>query len=433
VTLAGSVGAILTHKDALNLTVAEVGASATFYLIGAVLGAILFGYGTDRLGRKKLFFITVSVYLCATAATAFSWNFASYAFFRAITGAGIGGEYAAINSAIDELIPARVRGRVDLMINGSYWIGAAVGAGATLWLLDPGYLPVSLGWRFAFGIGALLGLIVIFFRRWIPESPRWLMIHGREEEAERIVDAIEDSIGRHRMPSPAEPPTRIRTRTHTPWHEIWNAIAHEHRRRSILGFVLMLTQAFFYNAIFFTYPLVLMRFYGVPPENAGLYLVPFALGNVLGPIVIGHLFDTVGRKPMIATTYILSGLLLAVTGWLFQKGVLTAQTQTIAWMIIFFIASAAASSAYLTVSEIFPLEIRAFAIAVFYAIGTLAGGVGAPLLFGWMIGTGSKSALFGGYLVGAALMVVGGLTEIWLGVAAERRSLESVATPLSAR
>ena len=433
VTLAGSVGAILTHKDALNLTVAEVGASATFYLIGAVVGAILFGYGTDRLGRKKLFFITVSVYLCATAATAFSWNFASYAFFRAITGAGIGGEYAAINSAIDELIPARVRGRVDLMINGSYWIGAAVGAGATLWLLDPRYLPVSLGWRFAFGIGAVLGLIVIFFRRWIPESPRWLMIHGREEEAERIVDAIEDSIGRHRMPSPAEPPTRIRTRTHTPWHEIWNAIAHEHRRRSILGFVLMLTQAFFYNAIFFTYPLVLMRFYGVPPENAGLYLVPFALGNVLGPIVIGHLFDTVGRKPMIATTYILSGLLLAVTGWLFQKGVLTAQTQTIAWMIIFFIASAAASSAYLTVSEIFPLEIRAFAIAVFYAIGTLAGGVGAPLLFGWMIGTGSKSALFGGYLVGAALMVVGGLTEIWLGVAAERRSLESVATPLSSR
>ncbi|HEV8422535.1 MAG TPA: MFS transporter [Chthoniobacterales bacterium] len=433
VTLAGSVGAILTHKDALNLTVAEVGASATFYLIGAVLGAILFGYGTDRLGRKKLFFITVSVYLCATAATAFSWNFASYAFFRAITGAGIGGEYAAINSAIDELIPARVRGRVDLMINGSYWIGAAVGAGATLWLLDPRYLPVSLGWRFAFGIGALLGLIVIFFRRWIPESPRWLMIHGREEEAERIVDTIEDGIGRHRMPSPAEPPTRIRTRTHTPWHEIWNAIAHEHRRRSILGFVLMLTQAFFYNAIFFTYPLVLMRFYGVRPENAGIYLVPFALGNVLGPIVIGHLFDTVGRKPMIAATYILSGLLLAVTGWLFQKGVLTAQTQTIAWMIIFFIASAAASSAYLTVSEIFPLEIRAFAIAVFYAIGTLAGGVGAPLLFGWMIGTGSKSALLGGYLVGAALMIGGGLTEIWLGVAAERRSLESVAAPLSAR
>lgn len=433
VTLAGAVGAILTHKDALSLSAAQVGASATFYLIGAVVGAILFGYGTDRLGRKKLFFITVSVYLCATAATAFSWDFASYAFFRALTGAGIGGEYAAINSAIDELIPARVRGRVDLMINGSYWIGAAFGAGATLWLLDPRYFPVSLGWRFAFGIGAVLGLIVIFFRRWIPESPRWLMIHGREEEADRVVDAIEDGIGRHRLPSLAEPPTRIRTRTHTPWHEIWNAIVHQHRRRSVLGFVLMLTQAFFYNAIFFTYPLVLMRFYGVPPQNAGLYLVPFALGNVLGPIVIGHLFDTVGRKPMIAITYILSGLLLAFTGWLFQKGVLTAQTQTIAWMIIFFIASAAASSAYLTVSEIFPLEIRAFAIAVFYAIGTLAGGVGAPLLFGWMIGTGSRNALLGGYLVGAALMIVGGLTEIWLGVVAERRSLESVAAPLSAR
>ncbi len=432
VTLAGSVGAILTHKEALNLSAAQVGASASCYLIGAVVGAILFGYGTDRLGRKKLFFITVSVYLCATAATAFSWNFASYALFRAITGAGIGGEYAAINSAIDELIPARVRGRVDLMINGSYWIGAALGAGATLWLLDPRYLPVSLGWRFAFGVGAVLGLIVIFFRRWIPESPRWLMIHGREEEAERIVDAIEDKIGRDGLSSPAEPPTRIRTRTHTPWHEIWNAIVHQHRRRSVLGFVLMLTQAFFYNAIFFTYPLVLMRFYGVPAENAGVYLLPFALGNVLGPFMIGHLFDTLGRKPMIAATYILSGLLLALTGWLFHKGVLTAQTQTIAWMIIFFIASAAASSAYLTVSEIFPLEIRAFAIAVFYAVGTLAGGVGAPLLFGWMIGTGSKSALFGGYLVGAALMIMGGLTEIWLGVAAEGRSLESVAAPLSA-
>ena len=433
VTLAGAVGAMLTHRATLNLTTTQVGASATFYLIGAVVGAIIFGYATDRLGRKRLFFVTVAVYLLASGATALSWNFWSYALFRALTGAGIGGEYAAINSAIDELIPARVRGRVNLMINGSYWIGAALGAGATLWLLDPRLVPVSLGWRSAFGIGATLGLVVMFFRQWIPESPRWLMIHGREEEAERVVARMEAQVDPAELIQLNEPPIRIHTRTHTPWREIWNAIAHQHRRRSFLGFVLMLTQAFFYNAIFFTYPLVLMRFYGVPPESAGFYLVPFALGNVLGPIVIGHLFDTIGRKPMITLTYIISGVLLALTAWLFHAGLLDARTQTIAWMIIFFIASAAASSAYLTVSEIFPLEVRAFAIAVFYAIGTLAGGVGAPLLFGIIIGTGSKTALLAGYLVGAALMIVGGLTEAWLGVAAERRSLESVAAPLSSR
>ena len=431
VTLAGSLGGILTHREALGLTDAQVGASATCYLIGAVMGALLFGYGTDRLGRKKLFFITVAVYLIATALTAFSWSFASYAFFRALTGAGIGGEYAAINSAIDELIPARVRGRVDLMINGSYWVGAAMGSGATLILLDPHYLPVWLGWRFAFAIGAILGLIVIFFRRWIPESPRWLLIHGRAAEAEQILDDVERTVPSHALLAHDASPTCVRTRTHTPWHEIWNTIAHEHRRRSLLAFVLMLTQAFFYNAIFFTYGLVLMRFYHVPAQKVGGYLLPFALGNILGPIVLGHLFDTIGRRKMISATYAISGLLLAATGWLFHAGMLTAQTQTIAWMIIFFVASAAASSAYLTVSEIFPLEIRALAIAIFYAFGTLAGGVGAPILFGWIIGTGSKTALFAGYLVGAALMIIGAIVEAIIGVDAERKSLEHVAAPLS--
>ncbi len=439
VTLAGSLGGILTHRETLGLSDTEVGASATCYLAGAVIGALLFGYATDRLGRKKFFFITVAVYLIATALSAFSWNFTSYAIFRAVTGAGIGGEYAAINSAIDELIPARVRGRVDLMINGSYWIGAAFGSAATLVLLDPRVLPIWLGWRFAFGIGATLGLIIIFFRRWIPESPRWLMIHGRNYEAEQIVMEVEQRIGKQGSDEAGghwNAPlvsTRIRTRTHTPWHEIWDAVIHEHRRRSLLGFLLMLTQAFFYNAIFFTYALVLMRFYSVPEKNVGLYLLPFALGNVLGPLMLGHLFDTIGRRQMIALTYGLAGILLAITGWLFHAGLLTAQTQTIAWTIIFFIASAAASSAYLTVSEIFPLEIRAFAIAIFYAIGTLAGGVGAPILFGWMIGTGSSTALFAGYLVAAALMILGAITEIWIGVPAERRSLEHVAAPLSSR
>jgi MFS family permease len=456
VTLAGSLGGILTRRETLGLSDAEVGASATFYLAGAVLGALLFGYGTDRLGRKKLFFITVTVYLIATGLTAFSWSFASYAFFRALTGAGIGGEYAAINSAIDELIPARVRGRVDLMINGSYWLGAALGSAATIVLLDPRRLPVWLGWRCAFGIGATLGLVVIFFRRWIPESPRWLMIHGRNDEAERIVAEVERRINAPRsngvkeywsgvppqMPvhlsitptlQHSNTPTLVRTRTHTPWREIWNAIVHEHRRRSLLGFVLMLTQAFFYNAIFFTYALVLMRFYGVPEENVGRYLLPFALGNVLGPLLLGHLFDTIGRKQMITITYGLAGILLALTGWLFHAGLLTAQTQTLAWTVIFFIASAAASSAYLTVSEIFPLEIRALAIAIFYAIGTLAGGVGAPALFGWIIGTGSSTGLFAGYLVASTLMLLGALVEAWIGVPAERRSLEHIAPPLSSR
>ena len=435
VTLAGSLAGILTHRQTLGLTDAQVGASATFYLAGAVLGAFVFGYATDRLGRKKLFFITVALYLTATALTAFSWSFTSYAFFRALTGAGIGGEYAAINSAIDELIPARVRGRVALMINGSYWIGAALGSAATLVLLNPAHVPVEYGWRLAFGIGALLGIVVIIFRQWIPESPRWLMIHGRNEEAERIVDDIEAAAiaAGSTLPPHETPPTRIRTRTHTPWREIWDTIVHEHRRRSVLGFVLMLAQAFFYNAIFFTYGLVLMRFYGVAAERVGTYLLPFALGNVLGPFVIGHLFDTIGRKKMIAATYALSGVLLALTGWLFNEGWLTAQTQTLAWTLIFFVASAAASSAYLTVSEIFPLEIRAMAIAVFYAIGTLAGGVGAPVLFGWIIGSGSRGGLAIAYAVGAALMIGAAIVEAAIGVSAERKSLESVTAPLSSR
>jgi MFS family permease len=439
VTLAGALGGILTRPETLGLTAARVGATATCYLAGAVAGALLFGYGTDRFGRKKLFFLTVAVYLIGTALSAFSWNFWSYALFRAITGAGIGGEYAAVNSAIDELIPARARGRVNLIINGSYWIGAALGAAGTLVVLDPKYVPIWLGWRCAFAIGAALGLIVIFLRRWIPESPRWLMIHGRNDEAERIVAEVEQKILDPSATGIIDPgynatsPARIRTRTHTPWHEIWNAIMHEHRRRSFLSLVLMATQAFFYNAIFFTYALVLMRFYSVPENEVGAYLLPFALGNVLGPLLLGHLFDSVGRKPMITATYGLSGILLALTGWFFHAGLLTAETQTLAWTIIFFIASAAASSAYLTVSEIFPLEIRAMAIAIFFAIGTLVGGVGAPILFGWIIGSGSSTTLFMGYLLAAALMVFGATMEAWLGVPAERRSLENIAAPLSSR
>jgi MFS family permease len=433
VTLAGAVGAVLKRPDALSLTDAQVGASATFYLIGAVTGAVLFGYATDRLGRKRLFTITLLVYLTATALTACSWNFASYALFRALTGAGIGGEYSAINSAIDELIPARVRGRVDLIINASFWIGAAIGAAAVIGLLDTGIVAVSLGWRLAFGIGAVLGLIIIFLRHAIPESPRWLMTHGREDEAEQIMREIERRVTDHPELLPAPQfRVRIRPRDHTPFREIWHAIAYQHRSRSFLALALMTSQAFFYNAIFFTYSLVLVRFYNLPAEKVGLYLFPFALGNFVGPLLLGRLFDTVGRRAMITLTYALSGILLAVSGWLFQQGLLTAQTQALCWTVIFFVASAAASSAYLTVSEIFPLEIRGLAIAVFYALGTLAGGVAAPFIFGLLIQTGLRTALFYGYLAGALLMIAAAVVEAVIGVRAEQRSLESISTPLSA-
>jgi MFS family permease len=432
VTLAGAIGAIL--RQSLHMSDAQVGASATFYLIGAVIGAMGFGYATDRLGRKKLFTVTLLVYLLATLASAFSWNFWSYAIFRAITGTGIGGEYAAINSAIDELIPARLRGHVDLIINATYWLGAAFGSLATIVLLNGHLVAPTRGWRFVFVLGASLGLIIIFVRRFIPESPRWLVTHGQKENAEKVVDQVEEearkSVGKE-LPEPEGKPITIRVRDHTPWNEIWDAMIHKNRERSFLGLSLMVAQAFFYNAIFFTYALLLVNFYEVPAERVGYYLLPFALGNLMGPLLIGKLFDTVGRKPMIIITFGAAGVLLAITGWLFQLSVLNAQTQTIAWTAIFFIASCASSSAYLTVSEIFPLEIRALAISVFYASGTLVGGVGAPALFGVLIGTGSKLNVFWGYLLAASLMVAAALTEWKFGVKAEGQSLENISAPLS--
>ena len=362
-------------------------------------------------------------------------EFRELRFLRALTGAGIGGEYAAINSAIDELIPARVRGRVDLMINGSYWLGAALGSTATIVLLNPRWLPLWLGWRCAFGIGATLGLVIIFFRRWIPESPRWLMIHGRNAEAEQIVGDVERMITLHpeTLPAHDSPPTRIHTRTHTPWHEIWNAIVHEHRRRSLLGLVLMLTQAFFYNAIFFTYALVLMRFYAVPAKDVGGYLLPFALGNVLGPILLGHLFRY-HRPETDDHRHLWVGRCFARPDWMaFHAGMLTAQTQTLAWTVIFFVASAAASSAYLTVSEIFPLEIRALAIAIFTRLEHSQAESVRRCCLGGSLARDRLLLLFIGYLVAAALMILGAVVEAWIGVPAERRSLEHVAAPLSSK
>ncbi len=433
VTLAGTVGAALTDPATLGLSPSDVGLSAAFYLAGAVAGALLFGYATDRFGRKRLFFITLAVYLAATGATAFAFDFWSFTLFRFLTGLGIGGEYAAINSAVDELIPARLRGRVDLMINATYWLGAALGAGATVFLLDPARFPADLGWRLAFGIGAVIGLGILLLRRFIPESPRWLMTHGRGAEADAILASVEAMAERQAGPLPPTdaPPVRLRVRSHTPLREVRDAMLHRYRRRSLLGLALMAAQAFFYNAVFFTYALVLQRFYGIAADRVGTYLLAFALGNAVGPFVLGHLFDTVGRKPMIAATYALSGGLLALTGILFAHGYLSAWEQTACWTTIFFVASAAASAAYLTVSEIFPLEIRAMAIAVFYAVGTLIGGVVAPICFAALIDAGSRTALAWGYAGAGALMIGAAILELRLGVAAERRSLESISPPLS--
>jgi len=432
VTLAGSVSGALKESPVLRLTNTEIGLAGAAYIAGAVLGAVLFGWLTDRLGRKKLFTITVLVYLAATAATAFSWNVASFIVFRFLTGMGIGGEYTAINSTIQELIPARMRGWTDLVINGSFWIGAALGALGAIVLLDPAVINPETGWRLAFFIGAALGLVILFLRQWIPESPRWLISHGHPERAAEIVSDIERRCGFVPPPGETHQLTRLRPRAATPLGEVFRALFVLHRERALVGLALMLAQAFFYNAIFFTYALILTDFYGVPSQQIGWFILPFAAGNFLGPLLIGRLFDTLGRRPMIAATYALSGLLLAGTGYLFQQDVLTATQLTLCWSVVFFFASAAASSAYLTVSETFPVEMRALAIAVFYAIGTGAGGIAGPWLFGILIDTGSRSSVFGGYLFGAALMLAAAFIAARFAVRAERKPLEAVARPLNA-
>ena len=416
VTLAGAIAPALKESPRLHFSNAEVGLVSSAYLAGAVVGALFFGWLTDRLGRKRLFFITLALYLVATAATALSWNLWSFALFRFLTGAGIGGEYTAINSAIQELIPARYRGWTDLVINGSFWIGAAVGAVASIVLLDPALLPPDLGWRVAFLIGATLGLVIFLMRMWIPESPRWLMTHGRVDEANKVLDGIEaDFRARgHRLSDEPLAVMRLRTRRFTPLAEVANTLFRVERRRTLVGLTLMAAQAFFYNAIFFTYALVLTDFYGIRADHVGWYLLPFAAGNFLGPVLLGRLFDTIGRRTMIAVTYAVSGLLLAGVGYLFALGVLSATGQTIAWMVIFFFASAAASSAYLTVSETFPLEVRALAIAFFYAVGTGIGGVAGPWLFGALIDTGSRWSVFGGYLFSIGLLSAQTQTIAWM-------------------
>jgi MFS family permease len=435
VTIVGSIGQRLTESGSgLALDASQIGTAAAFYVGGACVGALFFGQLTDRFGRKRLFLLTLGVYIAATIATAFS--FSPWYFFAArfLTGAGIGGEYAAINSAIDELIPARVRGRVDLMINGSYWLGAAGGAVASIALLDTSLFATDLGWRLAFGIGAALGVGILLVRRNVPESPRWLFIHGRDEEAEAIVDKIESSIEKETGEKLSEPDESltVRQRERIPFREIVRTAVTKYPRRTALGLALFVGQAFMYNAVTFDLGTLLGEFFNVSSGAVPFYIAIFAISNFLGPLTLGRLFDTVGRKPMVTGTYLGSAALTVALAILLLGSSLTTWSFMAFVLAIFFVASAGASSAYLTVSEIFPMESRALSIAFFYAAGTAAGGIVGPLLFGHLIASGSQDQVAIGFFVGAAVMALGGIAELFFGVKAEQKQLEDIAEPLTA-
>lgn len=436
VTIVGNIAGILVEPESgLNFTEGQIGLAGGIYIAGACTGALFFSYLTDRFGRKKLFLITLAVYLFFSFLTAFSWNFWSFVVFRFLAGTGIGGEYSAIYSAVDELIPARFRGQVALAISGSYWIGAMLGSGLAIILLNENIISQFYGWRVAFWLGAVLGICILLIRRYVPESPRWLLTHGRNEEAEETTDAIEEQVrqqtGRE-LPPVEGPPIVVEQRESIGFGIIAKAMFQLYPKRTILGLTLMGSQAFLYNAIFFTYALVLTKFYGIEAGTVPYFILPFAVGNVLGPWLLGRLFDTIGRVAMISGCYFISGALLAGTGYLFYLDILSAVTQTILWVIVFFFASAAASAGYLTVSEVFPMEIRAMAIALFYSIATALGGISGPVIFGQLIGTGNATNLFIAYLIGAGFMIFAAVVELLLGVRAEGQSLENVATPLTA-
>ena len=434
ITFASNMTTNLTDPGTLHLSARAAADIASVYLVGEVVGALVFGRLSDRLGRKNLFVYTLGLYLLANGIAAASWNLWWMDIFRFVAGMGIGGEYAAINSAIDEVIPAKHRGRADILVNGTYWAGSAIAAVIGIFLLNPAHVGIDLGWRLALLIGPLLGVVVWFVRRTLPESPRWLITHGRAEEAERNIAEIEKWVqsNGHELPDVDEDraieidPNRARPSL---W-AVTKVLVGTYPKRSLLGAVLMITQSFLYNAIFFTYALVLTEFFGVSTGNTSYYFIAFAIGNLLGPIVLGPLFDTLGRRVMISGTYLISGVMLAVTAVMFDRGMLTAVTQTLCWCVIFFLASAGASAAYLTVSEIFPMELRAQAIAVFFAIAQCFGALG-PTIYGGFVDSGKPSELMIGYLIGAGVMVIGAIAEIIFGVKAERTSLEDIANPLS--
>ncbi|HEY6461471.1 MAG TPA: MFS transporter [Polyangiaceae bacterium] len=426
-SLVTNLGPILQERTTLGLTATQVGVTNAVYLVGQVVGALAFGRLTDLWGRKRLFLVTLAIYLGATGLSGLAPGLAVFCVFRFLAGTGIGGEYAAINSAVDELIPARLRGRVDLAVNGSYWIGVVLGACVTQVLLDPRVVSQAWGWRLAFLLGSVLGLGILFVRRHMPESPRWLLMHGRIDESEASLRGIEAEVARSHggeLPAPP-PPAPLRVTGAVGIVYTARVLLKRLRRRTALGLALMIAQTLFYNAVFFSLALVLTRFYGVPVDHAGRYVIPFAVGNFFGPVLLGHAFDVVGRRVMIASTYVLSGVLLVASGYAFQQGWLDATTQTIFWCVVFFFASAAASSAYLTVSELFPVEIRGMSIALFYATSTLVG-ASSPALLGALIESGSRSAVFHGYVVGAVAMIAAGVVAAFLGVPAEGKSLEQL-------
>jgi MFS family permease len=435
VTIVGSIGDRLTEAGSgITLDASQIGTAAAFYVGGACIGALFFGQLTDRLGRKRLFLVTLALYIVATIATAFSWTAWYFYAARFLTGAGIGGEYAAINSAIDELIPARVRGRVDLIINGSYWVGAAAGAFASVALLDTALFAADVGWRLAFGLGALLGVGILIVRRNVPESPRWLFIHGHEQEADRIVDQIEDDVQEDTGQQLSEPDRSlvVHQRERIPFREIARTAFQKYPRRTILGLSLFVGQAFLYNAVTFDLGTLLGEFFAVDSGTIPIYIAIFAASNFLGPLLLGRFFDTIGRKPMVTGTYLISAILAALLGVFLIGGGLTTASFMAFVIAIFFFASAGASSAYLTVSEIFPMEARALSIAFFYAVGTAAGGIVGPLLFGHLIASGSQDQVAIGFFIGAVVMAVGGIAELLFGVKAEQKQLEDVAEPLTA-
>jgi MFS family permease len=437
VTIVGSIAPRMTESGSgIAITTAQIGTAAAVYVAGACVGALFFGQLTDRFGRKKLFLITLGLYIAATLLTAVSWTAWFFFLCRFLTGAGIGGEYSAINSAIDELIPARVRGRVDLIINGSYWVGAAAGSAAAILLLDKTLLSASVGWRISFLLGAILGLGVLFVRRNVPESPRWLFIHGQEEEAERIVRSIEQGVERETDEHLEEPEQTItvRQRESIPFREIAKTAFQRYPRRAILGLALFIGQAFLYNGVTFNLGILYTTFWNVSSSFVPVFLIIFAVGNFLGPLLLGRLFDTVGRKPMIAGTYLGSAAVAALMAALFTGHSLGGSPWTFQAFIFgtFFLASAGASAAYLTVSEIFPMETRALAIAFFYAVGTGIGGIIGPLLFGNLIASGNRGEVAIAFYIGAAVMAVGGIVELIYGVKAEQVPLENIAKPLTA-
>lgn len=435
VTIVGAISGRLSEKGAgVGISAADVsGLAASLYVAGACVGALIFGQLTDRFGRKRLFMLTLGLYLLATILTALSFSSLWFFVFRFLTGMGIGGEYSAINSAIDELIPARSRGHADISINGSYWGGAIGGSLLAVVALNTSIFAVNVGWRLCFALGAVLGMGVLIVRRNVPESPRWLFIHGREQEAEKVVKEIEDEVREESGAELSEPEGSItvRQRRTIPLSLIVRSVVTLYPRRTLLGLALFVGQAFLYNALLFSLGDLLKTFFGVASGNVPYYVAIFAVGNLLGPLTLGRLFDTVGRKPMIAGTYLLSGSLLVLTAFLFKGGEFTAASFVIALMVIFFFASAGVSAAYLTVSEVFPLETRALCIAVFYAVGTGVGGIIGPLLFAHLIESGKTSHVFVGFMIGAVAMILGGIAELLFGVKAERQSLESIAQPLT--